>query len=311
MQSVSKILLLSLSVALACAASAQSQLPEGGKRVDAFAIDTTTPVSEVKEIALKAIKGSKPRFSVDDYIRILDELKDDSRYVVVNGRDFAKTIVPDKIVVYVRHDEDGDPWTALRMAQEEQKRGISGTYYFRPTAAYYGKQEPHRVVRYANMDEVYRQIADTGADIGVHTDLLEMKIRMDIDPLVFQQEELKYWRDNGFDVVGSVANGSSFLFNLKLNNMWMFSEFGKTGEIAYKGKRYTYGTQSVKDFGFQYEGYRNSQNKHISDITLRQSADQFIEAFRAFKPGDRVSFLTHPMHWRADNQANADGQTNK
>lgn len=291
--------LTALLVCLSFTAFAQKQLPEGGKRTGAFAVDTTTPLKEVKAKAEAYLATQKPRFMVEDYARILDELSDSSRYVVTNGSQFSKTIAPDKIVVYLRHDVDGDPWTALRMAQEEQKRGFSSTFYIRPTTIYYGKLEPHRVNRYASMDEVYRKFLDLGAEIGVHTDLLDMKVRMDIDPLVFQKEELEYWRSKGFPAVGSVANGSPTLRKLKANNTWIFSEFNRKGEVEYKGKRYTYGDHSLKDFGFEYEGYRNSQNKSIGDISIRDT-DKFIETLRSFKPGDRVSFLSHPMHWRSD-----------
>lgn len=294
----SRVFVTTLLAGLSAAVCAQ-QLPEGGKRTGAFAVDTTTPIEAVKAKAEKYLATQKPRFMVEDYARILDELSDTSRYVVTNGRDFAQTIAPDKIVVYLRHDEDGDPWTALRMVQEEQKRGLKSTVYIRPTALYYGTQEPHRVVRYASMDPLYRQIQEAGADIGVHTDLLDMKVRMDIDPLVFQKEELAYWQSQGFPVVGSVSNGSYFLRKLKANNTWIFSDFGRTGELEYQGKRYTYGTHSVSDFGFAYEGYRNSHTKSIGDILIRDT-DKFIEALRGFKPGDRVSLLTHPMHWRSD-----------
>ncbi len=301
MNFIRKSLLLALASVWTSPALPGQGLPEGGNRINAFAVDTTTTVQEVMEKVDNVLQYSKPRFTFEEYLHILDELMDDTRYVVTTGRDFAKTISPDKVVVYLRHDVDGDPFTAVRFAREEQKRGLTGSYYILPTAAYYGIQEPHRIVRYGSMDTIYREIQNTGAEIGVHTDLLDMKIRMDIDPLVFQHEELEYWRSNGFPVVGSVAHGSGFMRIHKLNNRWIFSEFGQIGEYEYQGKRYTYGNQSVKDFGFDYEGYRNSQNKHLSDVNIRR-ADIFIETLRNFKPGDRVAFLTHPMHWRAESE---------
>ena len=149
------------------------------------------------------------------------------------------------------------------------------------------------------MDEHYRKIQALGAEIGVHTDLLHMKILMDIDPLAFQKDELKYWRDNGFPVVGSVSNGDPILRQLGVNNTWVFSEFNKKGFIDYKGKRYTYGDHTISDFGFEYEAYRNTQNKHISDVGgTYKNGTEFVAGFRQFKPGDRVSFLSHPLWWR-------------
>ena len=275
------------------------EIPEGGKRLDAFAVDKETTVAQALELAAKFLATAKPRLSLDDYVTVLEELKDTSRYKVVTTGEFAGTQAPDKVLVFLRHDVDGDPQTALRMAQEEHKRGLRGSYFFRPTSAYYGRREAHRIVRYAGMDEHYRKIQALGAEIGVHTDLLHMKITMDIDPLAFQKEELKYWRDNGFPVVGSVSNGDGLLRKLGVNNMWIFSEFGKKGFIDYKGKRYTYGDHSIADLGFDYEAYRLTQTKHISDIgpKYKNGAD-FVAAFRQFKPGDRVSFLSHPLWWR-------------
>jgi hypothetical protein len=276
------------------------EVPGGGKRLDAFAVDKETAIEPVLEKTNAYLATVKPRLRFDDYVKILDELKDTSRYQVVTAGEFAGTQAPDKVLVFLRHDVDADPQTALRMAWQENKRGLKGSYFFRPTSLYYGQREPHRIVRYAAMDEHYRKIQALGAEIGVHTDLLHMKITMDIDPLAFQKDELKYWRDNGFPVVGSVSNGDTLLRQLGVNNTWIFSEFNKKGFIDYKGKRYTYGDHTVSDFGFEYEAYRNTQNKHISDIggTYKNGAE-FVAAFRQFKPGDRVSFLSHPLWWRA------------
>jgi hypothetical protein len=277
------------------------EIPEGGKRLNAFAVDKETTIEQVFEKTNRYLATTKPRLRMDDYVAILEELKDTSRYQVVTAGEFAKTQAPDKVLVFLRHDVDGAPETALRMAQEENKRGFKGSYFFRPTSLYYGQREAHRIVRYASMDQHYRKFQALGAEIGVHTDLLHMKVTMDIDPLAFQKDELKYWRENGFPTPGSVSNGDALLRQIGVNNTWIFSEFGKKGSVDYKGKRYTYGDHSVKDFGFEYEAYRNSQNKSISDIGLKyKNGDEFVAAFRQFKPGDRVSFLSHPMWWRAN-----------
>lgn len=296
-----------LTVIIGCRAD---EVPEGGKRLDAFAVDKETTIEQVFEKTNRYLATTKPRLRLDDYVTVLEELKDTSRYQVVTTGEFAKTQAPDKVLVFLRHDVDAAPETALRMAQEENKRGLKGSYFFRPTSLYYGQREAHRIVRYASMDEHYRKIQALGAEIGVHTDLLHMKVTMDIDPLAFQKDELKYWRDNGFPIVGNVSNGDALLRQIGVNNTWIFSEFGKKGFVDYKGKRYTYGDHSVSDFGFEYEAYRNTQNKHISDIGAKyKNGAEFVAAFRQFKPGDRVSFLSHPMWWRATPETDAQPAT--
>jgi hypothetical protein len=297
------IMLAAVLTAAPAADVSPDQIPRGGRNISAFSVDTTTTFQEVKAIVEQNLRRNKCKHAFEEYLMILDELADSQRYRVVTGRDFQQTTDPSKVIVYLRHDVDGDPFTALKMSEEEKKRGLSASYYFRPTSWYYGKQLPDGVARYACMDDLYRKIRDNGHEIGVHTDLFNAMLLWDIDPVVFQQQELKYYRENGFDVVGGVSNGSAMLaqlgkkMNRKFNNTYIFSEFGQSGSLVYRGKYYEYGKHALADFGFAYEGYRLGQNQSFSDIGGRKNGAEYVAKFRSFVPGDKVSFLTHPMHW--------------
>jgi len=282
------------------------ELKIGGSNRSAFSVDRETKMEDALRENEARVKRAKRKYAWRDFLALLDELKNAERYVVCPGKDFIKTFDPEKVVVYMRHDIDVDPVTALRMAEEEHKRGLKSSYYILPTARYYGMQSETGVRRYADMDRLYRQIQSLGHEIGVHNDLLSMMILWDIDPLEFQRQELAYYHQEGFPVVGVVSHGSGVVLSRKLNNMWVFSEFGKKGVYDNNGVGVEYGKHSFKDFGFIYEGYRIGHNKGASDISGHKTGMELVEKIRSFKPGDRVSLLTHPIHWGEADSAIAD-----
>ncbi len=279
------------------APAAAPELKPGGQNHNAFMLDKTKPMTQVLEENRAVVARSGHKYSWQDYLALLDELAKSDRYVVCPGQDFIKTFDPSKVVVYMRHDIDIDPETALRMAEEEHKRGLHASYYILPTARYYGEQTKNGVKRYVSMDEFYRKIQSLGHEIGVHNDLLSMQILWDIDPMEFQKQELEYYHQAGFPVVGAVSHGSGVVISRKLNNMWVFSEFGKKGVYNHEDRAVEYGKNSFKDYGFIYEGYKIGHNKGTSDISGLKTGMEVVEKMKTFQPGDRVSLLTHPIHW--------------
>ena len=269
----------------------------GGANHQAFRLDTETKMADVLRNNEKIVNRSGHKYRWEDYLALLGELSNRDRYVVCPGREFVKTFDPEKVVVYMRHDIDIDPATALRMSEEERKRGLRASYYILPTAHYYGRQTKTGVERYTSMDQLYRQLQNAGHEIGVHNDLLSMMILWDIDPLEFQKQELDYYHANGFPVTGIVSHGSGVVLSRKLNNTWMFSEFKRPGVYEIDGRKLEYGKHSVRDFGFDYEGYRAGQKFSTGDISGFKTGREVAEKMQTFRPGDRVSLLTHPIHW--------------
>lgn len=295
-----KLAALLAAILLASAAAGEAPAPRlkpGGSNRNAFSVDTAKTMAQVLAENRPIVEKYGHHYAWKDYLALMDELSDRDRYIACPGRDFIKTFDPSKVVVYMRHDVDIDPETALRMAEEENKRGLRSTYYILPTAHYYGEQTPTGVRRYASMDELYRRIQALGHDIGVHNDLLSMQILWDIDPVEFQKQELEYYRKAGFPVVGTVSHGSRVVGSRKLNNVFVFSEFGKRGVYDHEGRAVPYGEHSYKDYGFIYEGYKIGHNKRTGDISKLKTGMDVVEKVKSFKPGDRVSLLIHPIHW--------------
>lgn len=265
-----------------------------------FDIDLETKIDAIKrDVEKTAIPLAK--FTWDEYAELLDELKKD-RYIVSNGRDFNATVNNEKIVVYMRHDIDINPFAALKMAAMENERGLHSSFYILHSAKYYGTQSSSGVCRYAAMDSLYKRLADGGHEIGVHNDIIGLMIQSDIDPAVFQRKELEYYRSKDFDIVGVVSHGSSVVLSRNLNNTWLFSEFGKKGTFENNGNTYSYGDKSFKEYGFQYEGYKLDFNQRCTDISGKFTASikdssGFVDFLQKCKPGERVSILTHPVWW--------------
>lgn len=268
----------------------------GGQNRQAFRVDTKTSYEEILDQVRQNTRRAR-KYRWEDYLALLDELQKSDRYLVLPGREFLTTEDPSKIVVYMRHDIDVDPITALKMSAEEKKRGIRASYYILPTAPYYGRQTTTGVERYAAMDRLYRQLQNDGHELGVHNDLLSMMLLWDIDPVHFQQQELAYYHRNGFTITGVVSHGSSVVLQRGLNNTWIFAEFNRRGEYVFNGKKYHYGNHPLTDFGFRYEGYRLKANQRESDISGYPTGKVIVDQLRSFRPGERVSLLTHPIHW--------------
>lgn len=295
---VKTLLWLTALLVAGCLDADEGKFRPGGGNHHAFRLDRSTPAEEVLRANEARLKSIPDKYQWRDFIALLDELADAGRYRVCPGRDFIRIVDPGKVVVYLRHDVDYDPATALRMAEEEKRRNLRASYYLRPTAFYYGEQQPDGLRRYVAMDALYRQIQSMGHEIGVHNDLLSMMILWDIEPLEFQRQELAYYKEAGFEVVGVSSHGTPMLTERKLSNMRIFSEYAPKTVYRCDDRALEYGRYSLADLGFDYESYRAGQTVSLSDVSGLKSGGELLEKLKKCRPGDRVSLLTHPVCWR-------------
>lgn len=283
--------------------SKKSEAPvitEVGKNHNAFQIDSEKQLSQVEE-SIKKQFGKSAQFTWQEYDKLLNELTN-TRYLVVQEKDYESTNAPEKIVVCMRHDIDANPFSALIMAEMESKKGIHSTYFILTTALYYGELTSSGVKRYACMDQVYKKLMSFGHEIGVHNDLISLMLIADIDPMEFQKKEIEYYTSVGIPIIGAASHGVTLVTGKGLNNTWVYSEFKKPVLFEFKGKSYNLGNISLADVGFKYEDYLFRYSQRTSDVGGRftssiKSAQNYVEFFQACKPGDRVGILTHPVWW--------------
>lgn len=235
----------------------------------------------------------------DDYRALLTELSK-PRYLVLPLRDCVNDKTSNRVVIAMRHDSDSHVEKAPMMAAIEKEFGIRSTYFFLHTAKYYGELSNGVLIRNAAFDQVAKEIALDGFEVGIHSDLFTVMYDFQFDPTNFIKEEIVYYRDLGVNVVGAAAHGSAEVIAAGLNNMWMFSEFGKSGKVVRKGREYGYGGRSLADYDLRYEGYLLRRDVSTGDIDARlkgKPASDLIAYLSSLTPGTRVAMLTHPEHW--------------
>ena len=101
-----------------------------------------------------------PTFDVDDYRRMLTGFVDAGFSFAPAGA--LRDEQPDR-VLYLRHDVDFDPPSALPVAEAEAEMGIRSTYYVLLTQHYNALQLDNR--------RAIRHLAGLGHEIGLHYDM--------------------------------------------------------------------------------------------------------------------------------------------
>jgi hypothetical protein len=255
------------------------------------------------DVIIKTERPYDGKYTWEDYRLLLTELSK-SRYKVLNMKDFATDRSNHKIVVGMRHDIDSHPEKALQMAEIEKDNNIPSTYFILHSAAYYGTVKNGVMNRNQGLDNLVKKLYKNGFEIGIHTDLFYMMWTYQYAPVSFIKEEIKYYDKLGIPVKGSVAHGSRNVLTKGVNNMLIFSEFGKKGSITVKDQIYTYGENSITDFGFDYEAYwllRQKKAGQTGDIDRRfkgkSKIKEIIDYLAKLKSPSRIVILTHPEHW--------------
>jgi hypothetical protein len=250
---------------------------------------------------INAENSYKGKYSWQQYKTLLNELSK-SRYKVVPLKDFLSTVSSDKIIVAMRHDVDSHPEKALEMMDIELNYGLRSTYLFLHSAKYYGIVKDGVMIRNQGFDELVKEINKNGFEVGIHTDLFTMMWKYQFDPVAFTKAEIAYYNNLGIVITGSAAHGGANVINRKLNNKWIFADFGRCGNVTVNGRIYQYGKYKLSDFGLKYEAYKFSNDLYTGDIdrkykSLPNPVSGIITKLASLNPGMRVIILTHPEHW--------------
>lgn len=238
-------------------------------------------------------------FKWDQYTKLLDLLVQD-KFIVLPLNEMRNTINETKVVVGLRHDVDLNPFKALEMAKIEKLYGIRATYYFLATADYYGSINNSVMAHSPGIENLFKEIHNTGAEIGIHNDLLTVLILNNIDPYLFNKEELKFYKSLNIPIYGTAAHGSP-LAKKSVPNYEVFSDFAKSDSVLYQGRKYPLGKHSLKQYGFKYEAYSLNHGFYFSESGGKwNDPDGFAGILRKLessKPGERIQILVHPDWW--------------
>jgi hypothetical protein len=238
-------------------------------------------------------------FTWGQYSELLTSLSQD-KFVVLPLNEMRNHYDNSKVVVGLRHDVDHNPFKALEMAVIEKSVGIRSTFFLLATADYYGTFSNSKLIRHPGMESLYRLLYNTGAEIGIHNDLLAVMILYGMDPYVFNKNELSFYRSMRIPVYGTAAHGS-MIARATVPNYQIFSDFAKKDSVQYLDKKYPLGIKSLQEFGFEYEAYFIDYLIYYSDSGGRWNDPEgfsgILKKLDASVPGDRIQILTHPDWW--------------
>ena len=239
-------------------------------------------------------------FSWDQYIELLTLLSQE-KYVVLPLNEMRNYHNNSVIVVGLRHDVDLNPFKALEMAKIENQFGFSATYFILATSEYYGKITSKGIERNQGMGDLYQEIYRTGAEIGIHNDLISVMILFNKNPFYFNLEELDFYKSIGIPIYGTASHGGPINRQTATINYEVFSDYATKDSVAYDGKKYPLGKISLRAYRFMYEAYHIEYNKYFSESGGNwNDANGFtgvLEKIRSGQPGDRIQILTHPERW--------------
>jgi hypothetical protein len=238
-------------------------------------------------------------FSWSQYTELLNKLKED-KFIVLPINEMRYTFIKSKVVVGLRHDVDFNPFKALEMEKIEKEKGIRSTYYILATGEYYGHFGIFGFVRNKVMNQLYKELYNDGAEIGIHNDLLTVMIAHNMDPFRFNKNELAFYKSLNIPIHGTVGHGSQIAKNTVPNYM-IFSDYAKNNSIEYGGKTYPLGQHSLKEYGYEYEANYIDFNIYFSDSRGKWNDPMdfkgILNKLDSCKAGDRIQILAHPDWW--------------
>ena len=235
------------------------------------------------------------------YRNLLAELTKD-RYVVVPLREFAAaaTTHPDKVVVGMRHDMDGNFCKAITMAETEYAQGIRATYFVRHTEKYYSYDWPHPQRIRAILPDLLR-VQRMGHEVGLHLDSVTMAWLYGFNPAELLSDELAYLRGAGLDIRGTSAHGSDEARDYHFSNFEVFEGMTTRTTLVHGPRRIPLGEHAMNEFDLDYEAYHMKNKYYFSDAGGRWNESP-LHVLPDLKPGENAIILSHPEWWGADDE---------
>lgn len=203
----------------------------------------------------KLVVESPQRF--DDLLRDLKSVPGLTAYTC---RDMLR-LRPDSTQIFcnLRHDVDGDLRGALQQAEMEAEHGIVSTFYILHTSYYYGTFADGVHRRNTAAIHTYRAIQDLGHEIALHTDPMHIYQNLRIDGAAALVDELKWLRDHGLNVTGTVSHNSAPVYGV--NNHAVFKNRPRSlmqpagpKAVVHHGKWAPLHMIDEKELALDYEG---------------------------------------------------------
>jgi len=206
--------------------------------------------------------GRRALFSAE-YERFLTELARIAQIVPLRDLPVSD---PAAIRVGLRFDVDGDLLTAVHTASVEHRLGVPATYFFLPTADYYGRWEKGVVERDPGALLAVRYLQDAlGREIGYHDDWIRLFVEHGIEPERGLSDELGHWRAQGLRVASICSHNSAYVHGIGSFEIWYGQSIDGRREASAAGRTVRLGHLSLAEFGLEYDA------NFITEVTWRDA----------------------------------------
>jgi len=222
-------------------------------------------------------------FTIDIYYQLLKKLIA-SDYLFQSFSDYLENPFLSKSVI-LRHDIDKLPQNALRIAAMENELGIKATYYF-------------RIVKHVFDEEVIREIAKLGHEIGYHYEDLSLT-KGDLESAIISFERNINSLRNLYPIRTICMHGSplSSWDNISLWETYDYHKFGIIGEpyldidyskvlyITDTGRAWNKGDVSVRDKVKNHFNINIKNTNHLFQLIENNALPL------------KIIINTHPQRW--------------
>jgi hypothetical protein len=221
-------------------------------------------------------------FTLTTYRKLLHNLYANG-YSFQTLQDYTKQ-TEDKVVI-LRHDVDRLPENAFVIAKIEKEAGIKASYYF-------------RIVKESYDENIIRQIAEMGHEIGYHYENLTTcggDLRLSIDDFRLNLEKLRK-----FYPVKTICMHGSPLSKFDNRLLWDKYDYRDFGIIAEPSFDIDYNEVFyLTDTGRSWNNYKASVRDKVNsnfDITIKDT-NHLIDKIQNNKLPDKIMINVHPQRW--------------
>ncbi|MCQ2344344.1 MAG: hypothetical protein MJ002_05415 [Paludibacteraceae bacterium] len=224
-------------------------------------------------------------FTLRKYIQLIEGLAAEG-YVFLPYREFFDAHGK---IVCMRHDVDKKPFNSLSMAKSEAKMGVRATYYF-------------RAVNESWNEEVIREIASSGHEIGYHYESLTT-CNGDVEK-AYEDFGKNLERLRKLSQVETICMHGSPKSQYDSKDLWKHFDYKSLGVIAepYLDTDWS-DTFYLTDTGRRWDGFNVSVRDkipHWQEVWNEKglsfhSTDEIIN--NASKLPSKILITTHPQRW--------------
>jgi hypothetical protein len=224
-------------------------------------------------------------FTLRKYLSIVDAARE-AGYSIGTVSDLFNGRLNEPLLV-LRHDVDRRPHNALAMAQEEARRGVRASYYFRSVPVSFAP-------------EIIVTIKDLGHEIGYHyEDWFIAGYDKDRARVLFEEHLARLRSLAPVSTICMHGSPLSKEGNMTIWQHWKFEDYGlKDCILSHDYSGYAFFTDSGRTFGVSGANLRDELNNAETYPEVRSTEDlcAFLKARRSLK----VMVSCHPERWNDD-----------